>query len=239
MTNLWQNLHNFYVSKFPSLAIPSTNSFLAEIDIFSNGKENQTQNEIQNLQNEIQSEEINEITNLWNDLYPQVYGYFYRRIDNKNTVEDLTALVLSSFLENVANGKIEKTNFGYLWQIARNSLFEYCRQKSKNFISLSNFDEKFIDERLKNQTNELIEKIKNAAQKCLKNDEFTMFCDYYQSDLGSKLISNSQNFSNNPAPNPATNPDNLTDKYNLKPATLRQKIHRIKLKLQKELAKQK
>lgn len=217
MTNLWQNLHDFYTQQFPNLQV-----------FGQNYTKNQSQNQGQIYQ-------IDEITDIWNELYPRVYGYFWRRIENQSTVEDLTANTLSSFLINVQNGKIARDNFGYLWQIARNYLFEYCRRKPKSFISLTDFDEDFVDEKLANRNAELIEKIKFAAQKCLKNDEFTMFCDYYSSDLGSKPIFNSQNSSNNSVPNS----DNLTDKYNLKPATLRQKIHRIKLKLQKELVKQK
>lgn len=222
MTSLWQNLHNFYVSKFPNLRTFNTN-----------GKENQIQNEIH--------DKIDEITNLWNELYPRIYGYFYRRINNISVVEDLTALTLSIFLENVQNGKIEKTNFGYLWQIARNSLFEYCRQKSKNFISLSDFDENLVDQKLANRNAELIEKIKTAAQKCLKNDEFAMFCDYYSSDLCNSNLQNlktSKIHSNLDQNSPTDNFTNFYQRYNLKPSTLRQKIHRIKLKLQKEITKQ-
>ena len=102
MTYLWQNLHNFYVSKFPNLST------------FTNLNSNQ--NEIQNeTQTDLIDNQIDKITNLWNELYPRVYGYFYRRIDNQTAVEDLTASVLSSFLKNVENGKIKKNNFGYLW----------------------------------------------------------------------------------------------------------------------------
>ena len=217
MSSLWQNLHNFYVSKLPSLSI-----FTQKENIL------QAQNEF---------DQLDQITNLWNELYPRVYGYFWRRIDNRSHVEDLTALVLSNFLFNLESGKIEQDNFGYLWQIAKNTLFEYCRGKSKNFISLTDFDEDKIDQKLINQTNELIEKIKNAAQKCLSTDEFKMFCEYYSSDLF--LVDNSnenQNFQTT-SKNSDLN-DNFSKKYNLKPATLRQKIHRIKLRLQKELTKQ-
>ena len=36
---------------------------------------------------------------LWDELYPKVYAYFLRRVDNRLDVEDLTSITLTSFLE--------------------------------------------------------------------------------------------------------------------------------------------
>ncbi|GAB4147628.1 MAG: RNA polymerase sigma-70 factor [Patescibacteria group bacterium] len=71
-----------------------------------------------------------EIENLWDDYYPKVYGYFFRRIDRKDEVEDLTSLTMQRFLQTLINraAEIENRN-AYLWQIARNELIRYIQQK--------------------------------------------------------------------------------------------------------------
>ena len=40
---------------------------------------------------------------LWDEYYAKVYGYFYRRLDDKFLVEDLTAETLNDFFLSSKN----------------------------------------------------------------------------------------------------------------------------------------
>jgi RNA polymerase sigma factor (sigma-70 family) len=66
----------------------------------------------------------------WDYWYPRVYGYFYKRITDKTTVDDLTANVLSTvFLaKNIINMN------GYVWKVAHNYLVRYIDTKAKSPI---------------------------------------------------------------------------------------------------------
>ncbi|GAB4143234.1 MAG: hypothetical protein OHK0017_00330 [Patescibacteria group bacterium] len=63
----------------------------------------------------------------WDYWYPLVYGYFFRRLNAREDVEDLTANTLSALLlhEDVKNPR------AFVWQTARNQLVEFIKQKSK------------------------------------------------------------------------------------------------------------
>ena len=65
----------------------------------------------------------------WKTRYDQVYGYFYRRVNTKSDVEDLTMETLERFY--FTEKKIENPN-AFLWGIARNKMLEYIRYKGKN-----------------------------------------------------------------------------------------------------------
>ncbi len=73
----------------------------------------------------------------WDYWYPRVYGYFYKRITDQTTVEDLTANVLSVILlaKNIQNMN------GYVWRVAHNQLVRYIDTKSKSPNILSWNDE--------------------------------------------------------------------------------------------------
>ena len=70
----------------------------------------------------------------WQIYYPKVYGYFFRRVNNRLDVEDLTSLVLTYFFEALSNpekaSKIKSPN-AYLWKIAYNQLMVFITNKSK------------------------------------------------------------------------------------------------------------
>jgi len=67
-----------------------------------------------------------EIDKHWEYWYPRVYGYFFKRLDDKIIVEDLTAETLNTaFLApNVKNLK------AYLWKVAHNYLVKYINTKT-------------------------------------------------------------------------------------------------------------
>jgi len=72
--------------------------------------------------------EFSNVDEQWNYWYPRVYGYFYKRIEDKQTVEDLTAeTITTAFLaKNVKNFK------AYLWKVAHNYLVKYIHTKNTN-----------------------------------------------------------------------------------------------------------
>lgn len=80
----------------------------------------------------------------WEYYYPKVYGYFFRRVNNRLDVEDLTSLVLSNFFgtlldENKAV-QIQNKN-AYLWSICRNALLNFIYYKQKDItVSLEDID---------------------------------------------------------------------------------------------------
>jgi RNA polymerase sigma factor (sigma-70 family) len=65
----------------------------------------------------------------WKTRYDQVYGYFYRRVNSRSDVEDLTMETLERFY--LSEKKIDNLN-AFLWGIARNKMLEYIRYKGKN-----------------------------------------------------------------------------------------------------------
>ena len=73
----------------------------------------------------------------WDEYYPKVYGYFFRRIDSKADVEDLTSIVLEQFLRAVYDehrkDKIENKH-AFLWKIAYNQLCSFIKRKSKDML---------------------------------------------------------------------------------------------------------
>jgi len=93
------------------------------------------------------------IENQWNQYFPKVYGYFFRRVDTKADVEDLTSLVMESFINALNNPNQELSNpNGYLWRVAHNHLVDYIKHKSKlpKTFSLDENLDNTIDESLEN-----------------------------------------------------------------------------------------
>jgi RNA polymerase sigma factor (sigma-70 family) len=76
---------------------------------------------------------------LWELYYPKVFGYFYKRVDNKTDVEDLTAVTMNNFLfvilDPEKNNSIKNPQ-AYLWKIANNQLVGFIKYKSKHLISV-------------------------------------------------------------------------------------------------------
>ncbi len=74
--------------------------------------------------------ERNNIPEQWEYWYPQIYGYFYKRISSKSEVEDLTANTLNTVL--LAKGVINIK--GYMWKVAHNYLVRYIDTRTKSPI---------------------------------------------------------------------------------------------------------
>ncbi len=70
--------------------------------------------------------DTNQLQDQWDYWYPRVYGYFYKRVNDKTEVEDLTANTLSTVFmaQNVQNIQ------AYMWKVAHNYLVKFINTKS-------------------------------------------------------------------------------------------------------------
>lgn len=70
--------------------------------------------------------QIEELEEKWNYWYPRVYGYFYKRVDYRAEVEDLTANTMNTAFtaKNVLNFQ------AYIWRVAHNYLVKYINTKN-------------------------------------------------------------------------------------------------------------
>jgi RNA polymerase sigma factor (sigma-70 family) len=108
---------------------------------------------------------------IWNEYYPKVYGYYYRRVNQRFDVEDLTMITMEIFIKSITEKEITNQN-AYLWKIAHNQLLIFIANKNKTFISISSIES--IEEIEINRSIEVLlsdnylNKIE-ALKECIKN----------------------------------------------------------------------
>lgn len=168
----------------------------------------------------------NEIQESWNYWYPLVFGYFYRRVNSRQDVEDLTANTLTALFLNpeVQNPK------GFVWQTARNQLYKFIDQKTKHpensHFDIQNYENSFSiysepqnsfvseNTNLENQYSSNYQSKIQELVKCCKNhleeNDYNMICLSVMEEKNSTEIG---------------------QVFNLKPATVRQKLKRSFSKL--------
>jgi RNA polymerase sigma-70 factor, ECF subfamily len=127
---------------------------------------------------------------LWDEYYAKVYGYFYRRLDDKFLVEDLTAETLNDFFLSSKNSTQQ-----YLWGIARNKLYGFLRQKYKEkLLNLEDGDDLLLDFG-KNYSSHYLEKIE-LLKECVNEQlnqtdqeivNLSIQEDFNSKDIASKL----------------------------------------------------
>jgi RNA polymerase sigma factor (sigma-70 family) len=86
---------------------------------------------------------------LWVEFYPKVFGYYFRRVNNRQDCEDLTSLVLTSFVQKMIDPDTSIQNpHGYLWRSAHNHLVNYIKSKSvgPTMVGIEGEIEDVIDE---------------------------------------------------------------------------------------------
>jgi RNA polymerase sigma factor (sigma-70 family) len=70
----------------------------------------------------------------WDEYYPKVYGYFFRRLSQREDVEDLTSMVMTQFMRVLMNPEkaVKLQNpLNYLWKIAHNHLADFIETRNK------------------------------------------------------------------------------------------------------------
>ena len=139
-----------------------------------------------------QNQEIKSLTQTeWNQWYNKVYGYFFRRLDSRSDVEDLTAITLNDFfLKNDV-----KNPQGLIWIIARNKLTDYIRVKPKHqTVSLDNLPENLVSQSNLYSDTYLsrINHLKDCVKKNLKEQDYKIVelctvCDFSSEAVAAEL----------------------------------------------------
>jgi RNA polymerase sigma factor (sigma-70 family) len=157
-----------------------------------------------------------EIESQWNHYYPKVYGYFFRRIENQNDVEDLTSIVLSIFMDALNRPDMPLQNpHAYLWRVAHNHLVNFINSKSKILTTIP------IDENLDSIDTEIethrsrhfqdkVENLMECVERTLEGVELTIVKEVVMFDKKSVEVA---------------------AELNLKPDNVRQKLSRSLKKL--------
>jgi RNA polymerase sigma-70 factor, ECF subfamily len=85
----------------------------------------------------------NSIEQNWEYWYPRVYGYFYKRVEDKTEVEDLTANTMTTVFmaDNVLNFQ------AYMWRVAHNYLVKYINTKTTTPMPIS-LNEDFVSSQI-------------------------------------------------------------------------------------------
>jgi len=152
------------------------------------------------------------IEEIWEEYFPKVYGYFFKRIENKADVEDLTSLTMIAFVSNLMEKEILNRH-GLLWKIARNQFLKFLKEKYRhqNHV-LSELPEhaseeteemlvKFYRKDLHKKLESVLEKAKNT----LKKEELYLVEEVYLNEK---------------------QPIEIAKEMNIKPDALRQRLKR-------------
>ncbi len=75
------------------------------------------------------------------DFYlPRIYGFIYRRIQDRCVAEDLTSMTFQRALENVRRPDFRNDCFGgWLYRVASNAVVDHVR-RDRRFVALGNSD---------------------------------------------------------------------------------------------------
>ena len=109
----------------------------------------------------------------WKELYPKVYGYFFRRVNQRLDVEDLSSMTLSQYfqtlLDSEKSARVTNQN-AYLWKIAHNQLVDFYGRGSKKIVTVA-IDENIdgIDPKTENERSVFFKAKLESLQKCLRN----------------------------------------------------------------------
>jgi RNA polymerase sigma factor (sigma-70 family) len=157
-----------------------------------------------------------QITDIWNEYYPRVQGYFFKRVTNQSDVDDLTSVVMTSFLQALTKQEVESKH-GLLWSIARNHLYSYFRSKKNQplTVDVENFEaSRETEDQFGSQTyHRYLEHILERAKTLLSKEELEILHYSYFDELSSQEIS---------------------EKYSTTPGNIRVKLSRIISKLKLE-----
>ncbi|MFA5386751.1 MAG: RNA polymerase sigma factor [Candidatus Paceibacterota bacterium] len=107
----------------------------------------------------------NEFSKFYDQNIDKVFRFIYLRVDSSETAQDLTSLVFLKFWQNISlrndlQKKSKKTISNpraFLFQIARNQIIDFYRQKNKNPLSLDGLGELADFKSLKPVFEEMIE----------------------------------------------------------------------------------
>ena len=143
-----------------------------------------------------------QIDNLWNQYYPQVFAYFFKRVDNYHDCEELASTAMTIFLDKIVQDKLHLDNYyGYLWSICRTQLVNYIRAKKPKpaLVSIESDQEieiQGLEQSISKQYEQLILSVFEQAKNLLTSEELYLLRLSYQEgknshQIASELSSNS------------------------------------------------
>jgi RNA polymerase sigma factor (sigma-70 family) len=127
-----------------------------------------------------------ELEEYWKIYHPKVFGFFYKRVNIREDVEELSSHVMFVFLDRLQDDDYEIRNErAYLWQIAKNQLMKFIRNKEKDkIISIDDLDsidsdqydfdysDEGIHEYRAKEYSDRVEKLLECVKKVLKDIDF-------------------------------------------------------------------
>ena len=154
---------------------------------------------------------------LWNQYYPNVFAYFYKRVNNYADVEDLSAQTMTALLTKIERDGLLEQPHGYLWRVAKTQLAGYLRTKYKNPVYQELTPQHDIDDDSKTSEayEHLILQVFHNAKSILTAEELYLLTLTYQDGLNSTQIG---------------------EKLAKPPATIRKRLSRIIKKLKLNLS---
>jgi len=150
---------------------------------------------------------------LFETYHPKIYGYFFRRVNNKTDVEDLTMVTMASFFEVISKKDLEFPQ-NYLWKIAHNQLVNFYNFNSKHKMAIGFEDietiDKLIDQGVENKRSPYftlrVETLLHCMQKHLNMEDYNL--------VQASIFE-------------GKNSVELAEEIGLKADNIRQKLHRI------------
>jgi RNA polymerase sigma-70 factor, ECF subfamily len=87
-------------------------------------------------------EDCDAFAELYDFYLPRLYGFIYRRVQDRCVAEDLTSVTFQRALENVRRPDFRNDAFGgWLYRVASNAVVDHVR-RDRRYLSLSDFDDR-------------------------------------------------------------------------------------------------
>lgn len=85
-------------------------------------------------------EDCDAFAELYDFYLPRIYGFVYRRVQDRCVAEDLTSVTFQRALENVRRPDFRNEAFGgWLYRVASNAVVDHAR-RDRRHVSLTDFD---------------------------------------------------------------------------------------------------
>ncbi len=127
---------------------------------------------------------------IFNHFQPQIFRYFMIRLANREAAEDLSQDVFLKLVGKIGTFNADLGNFSaWFWQIARNSLIDYYRQKKTvTFANLDSVSLYLADEKQNPAKNDKLGEVMKLVGE-LNEEEREIFSLRHLSELSYKELS--------------------------------------------------
>ena len=87
-------------------------------------------------------EDCTAFAELYDFYLPRIYGFIYRRVQDRCVAEDLTSMTFQRALENVRRSDFRNESFGgWLYRVASNVVVDHVR-RDRRFVSIGEFEDR-------------------------------------------------------------------------------------------------